>query len=100
MSGLHRRNLGPQAKELLALVECFGSSQAPLLQAAVYEFEDPDAPPAKRAFAKGRLVAFLGQVRHIAKDVGTERLAKCAARPRSQVLGRTLGASSRLRSSR
>lgn len=37
-------NLGPQALELLTLVERFGGGQAPTLRSAVHELEDPDAP--------------------------------------------------------
>jgi hypothetical protein len=69
-------NLAPQAKELLALIGRFGGQHAPTLQSAVYQLEDPDAPPAKRFAAKRRLQRFLAQVGGIAKDVGTDLLTK------------------------
>lgn len=70
-------NLRPQPRDLLALIERFaGQEEAPLLQSAVYEFEDPDAPPTKRSAAKHRLKQFISQVTGVAKDVGTELLTK------------------------
>ena len=48
-------NLGPRAKELLALIDAYGSEAADSLRTAVFEVEDKDAPPAKRREAKKRL---------------------------------------------
>ena len=68
--------LGPQATELMNLIERFGGSNAAALQSAVYEFEDVDAPGEKRATAKRRLKIFLRQLGGVAKDVSTDLLAK------------------------
>ena len=69
-------NLGPQAKELLALIERFGGPDAVNLESAVYELEDAAAPPTARAKAKDRLTRFLRQFATTAKDVGVEVLEK------------------------
>jgi hypothetical protein len=53
-------HLGPQPEELLELIERFGDQDSASLQSAVYELEDPDAPPAKRS-ARGRLRQFPSQ---------------------------------------
>jgi hypothetical protein len=68
--------LGSRAKEFLELIDRFGGHEAPLLEAAVYELEDTDAPPAKRSAAKRRLKKFLGQVAGMVHDVGIDLLAK------------------------
>lgn len=69
-------NLGPQAKELLELIERYGGADAASLQSAVYELEDAAAPPTARAKAKDRLTKFLRQLATTAKDVGVEVLEK------------------------
>jgi hypothetical protein len=69
-------HLASQAQELLALIEQFGGQDAPVLQSAVYEVEDAEAPPAKRTAAKARLRRFLAQISSMAKDVSTELLSK------------------------
>jgi hypothetical protein len=69
-------HLGPQAKELLALIDRFGGQEAPLLEAAVHEMEDLDVPLANRSAAKQRLKKFLGQVAGMAHDVGIHLLEK------------------------
>jgi hypothetical protein len=65
-------NLGPRARELLALVNRFGGQETSVLQSAVYELEDTDAPPEARSAAKRRLKQFLGTVR----DIGVDLLEK------------------------
>ena len=69
-------NLGPQAKELLSLIDRFGGQEVPVLEAAVHELEDTDARPADRSAAKRRLKKFLGQTAGMAHDVGIHLLEK------------------------
>lgn len=69
-------HLGPQAKQLLALIEDYGGQEAPILQSAVHELEDPAAPPASKSAASRRLKQFLSQVARSARDVGVDLLAK------------------------
>ena len=69
-------HLGPGPKELLALIDRFGGEEAPLLETAVYELEDADAPSANRSAAKRRLMKFIGQIGGIAHDVGLDLLEK------------------------
>lgn len=52
-------NLGPQAHELLKLVQRFGGAEAAALESALHELEDEDARNADRLGAKQRLKAFL-----------------------------------------
>jgi hypothetical protein len=69
-------NLGPRAQELLQLIKDFAGSDAAALRTDVYVLEDRDVPTPLRSGAKSRLQRFLAQVGGIAKDVGTELLAK------------------------
>jgi len=68
-------HLDPQAERLLAFIEEFGAQEAATLQSAVYELEDPAAPPAARSGAKERLRRFVGRVTGIGRDVGIEFLS-------------------------
>lgn len=67
-------NLGPQAKEILALIGQFGGGDTVGLRSDVYELEDPDAPPANRSAARSRLKKFLGQLAGAVHDVGLSLL--------------------------
>jgi hypothetical protein len=69
-------HLGPQAKEILALIDRFGGDDPVALRSDVHEFEDPDAPPDKRSAAKRRLKKFLDQLTETARDVGVDLLTK------------------------
>jgi hypothetical protein len=69
-------NLGPQAKEFLALISRFGGQEATTLESAVYELEDPAAPPSNKSVAKRRLKKFLSQVAGTAHDVAVDLLEK------------------------
>ena len=69
-------HLGPQAKELLALIERVDGKEAAELESAVYEVEDEDARPANRSAAKRRLQSFLSQLGDAARDVGIDLLEK------------------------
>lgn len=69
-------HLGPQAKEILSLVERYGGQEAPGLESAVHELEDTAAPPAVRSAAKRRLKKFLGQLAGTVRDVGVDLLEK------------------------
>jgi hypothetical protein len=69
-------NLGPEAKELLTLVERFGGDQAPELESAVHEFEDEDARATDRLGAKSRIRAFLFQIGDKIEDVSLEILRR------------------------
>jgi hypothetical protein len=68
--------LGPQANQLLELIEQFGGHQRRELESAVYELEDADAPIAARSDAKRRLKTFLGRIAGPARDVALELLEK------------------------
>jgi len=68
-------HLDPRAERLLAFIEEFGAQEAATLQSAVYELEDPAAPPAAKSGAQGRLRTFVGQVTGIGRDVGIEFLS-------------------------
>lgn len=57
-----RVNLGLAAKELLRVIDRFAGVEAPALESAVQEFDDPDARPADRLYARQRLKTFLLQV--------------------------------------
>ncbi|HEX5294854.1 MAG TPA: anti-sigma factor antagonist [Streptosporangiaceae bacterium] len=69
-------HLAPPAKELLTLIGRAGGDDAAALQSAVYELEDPDAPPARRSAAQGRLRKFLRQLAGTASDIGISLLEK------------------------
>lgn len=68
--------LGPEAKELLALINQSGTSDATALRTAVHELEDNAAPTDARATAKRRLKKFLGQLAGTTHDVGIDLLQK------------------------
>lgn len=55
-------NLGFAAKEFLQVIDRFAGVQAPALEAAVQEFNDPDARPEDRLYARQKLKTFLLQV--------------------------------------
>jgi anti-anti-sigma factor len=69
-------NLGPQAKELLALIDRFGGAEAASLQSDVHELEDDDAPSASRSAARRRLKKFLGDLAGTVNEVGLSLLEK------------------------
>ena len=68
--------LGPQAKQLLELIDQFGGHQQRELESAVYELEDADAPVVARSAAKRRLKTFLGQITGSVREVALELLQK------------------------
>jgi hypothetical protein len=67
---------GAAAQQFLELIDSYGDREATLLKSAVYEFEDADAPQARRSAAKYRLKQFLSHVGTVAQGVGTELFAK------------------------
>jgi hypothetical protein len=69
-------NFGPEATELLGVVDAYGGEDTLPLQNAVYELEDQNARPANRRKAKNRLKDFLQQLGRITQDVATEALEK------------------------
>jgi hypothetical protein len=69
-------HLGPQAKEFLALIERFGGEDTTLLEAAVHQLEDKDAPQGKRSAANQRLKNFLSRIAGSLQDVSLELLEK------------------------
>ncbi|MEE1805625.1 hypothetical protein [Streptomyces sp. BE133] len=69
-------HLGPEAKELLSLIERFGGDDAQTLESAVHEVEDDDARLAERLGAKQRLKAFLARNREAAEGVAVGALLK------------------------
>jgi len=71
-----RIHLGPQAKQLLELIDRFGGDQKSALESAVHEVEDADAPTDKRSAAGRRLRQFFGQLPGVARDVGVDLLKK------------------------
>jgi hypothetical protein len=68
--------LGPQARELMDLIDRFGEHQAAALKSDVHELEDPDARAADRLAAKQRLKAFLIKIGDRAQDVAVAVLQK------------------------
>lgn len=79
-------HLGPEAKDILALIDRFGASEAIALKSAVHEVEDPDAPRADRSAAKVKLKQFLrklsGAVEEVALNVLEKYLESKAGIPR------------------
>ena len=69
-------HLGPEAKQLLALIERFGGREAGMLESAVHELEDVDTRPADRSTAKRQLKKFLGQLAGSVHDVALDLLEK------------------------
>lgn len=67
-------NLGPQAQELLALVQQFDGDDAAALESAVHELEDDDARTSDRVGAKQRLKAFLWKLEGKVEDAGLKVL--------------------------
>jgi hypothetical protein len=63
-------HLGLEAKKLLDFIGKFCGQGAATLQSAVYELEDPAAPPAARSAARQRLKNFISQIAGAARDVG------------------------------
>lgn len=55
-------NLGPEAKDLLALIGQFGEAKAVELESAVHELEDPDARSQDRLAARQKLRRFLSSL--------------------------------------
>jgi len=55
-------NLGPEAKDLLALIGQFGGAKTVDLESAVHELEDPDARSQDRLAARQRLRRFLSSL--------------------------------------
>jgi hypothetical protein len=73
---LGQANFGPQANELLDLINRFGGREEATLKTALDELEDPAAPPTARSKAKDRLKNFLCQLPSTAKDIGIDILEK------------------------
>ena len=69
-------NLGVEAKRLLDLIQRFADQDSDLLQNAVYELEDTQAPPNARAKAGTRIKAFLRQIPSTAGNIGVDLLEK------------------------
>jgi anti-anti-sigma factor len=67
---------GPQAKEILSLIDRFGGNEAADLRSAIHEVEDDEALPYKRSAAGRRLLKFLGQLAGNVQDVGLDLLEK------------------------
>jgi transcriptional regulator with XRE-family HTH domain len=68
-------HLGLEPKKLLDFIDKFGGQETATLQSAVYELEDPAAPPSVKSSAKQRLKQFLSQVVGFGRDVTVELFA-------------------------
>jgi hypothetical protein len=68
--------LGPQALELLRLIDQFGGPQTGALRSDVHELEDPDARSTDRLAAKQRLKGFLIKISERAEGVAVALLQK------------------------
>lgn len=69
-------NLGAQARELLDLVATYGGDSRDLLESAVHELEDEEAPGVDRLAARARLKRFLADVGNRGLNIGTAVLQK------------------------
>jgi hypothetical protein len=69
-------DLGPDAKQLLELIERFGGDDTNTLTSALFELEDPDAAKPVRVGAKQRLKGFLIRLGGVAQDVAITALTK------------------------
>lgn len=69
-------HLEPQARDIIELIDRFGGQESALLESAVRELEDADAPRDDRSAAKRRLKNFLRQLAGTAHVVGIDLLER------------------------
>ncbi|UAL29109.1 hypothetical protein K8W59_15105 [Nocardioides rotundus] len=69
-------NFGPDARQILELIERFGERERAELTSSLHELEDPDAQQGSRLAAAGKLKAFLARVGRKAEEIGTPLLIK------------------------
>jgi serine/threonine protein kinase len=69
-------NFGPQAKDLLALINQYGGGDAGQLRTALHEIEDPEVPHRLRADAKTKLKSFLADLARQIPGIGVDLLQK------------------------
>jgi hypothetical protein len=69
-------NLGPEAKDLLAIIGQFGGAKRVELESAVYELEDPDARTQDRLAARQKLRRFLSSLGTRVADMALSTLHK------------------------
>lgn len=67
-------HFGPEARDILALIERFGGQQSTVLKSALHEVEDTAVQRVDRAAAKDVLKKFLKQLSGIAQDVAIKGL--------------------------
>jgi hypothetical protein len=75
--GIH---FGPQASELLALIDRFGGQEAANLESDLNVLTDPVAPRPARSRAKDRLKQFVGQLPGTTRDIAVDLLERLIAR--------------------
>ncbi|MCZ2262908.1 hypothetical protein [Isoptericola sp. QY 916] len=69
-------NFGPDARQILELIERFGERERAELTSSLHELEDPDSQRSSRLAAAGRMKAFLARVGRKAEEIGTPLLIK------------------------
>jgi len=69
-------NFGPQAKELLSLIDRYGGADAGPLRTALHEVEDPGVPSRLRSDARKKLTSFLTDVARQIPGIGVDLLQK------------------------
>jgi hypothetical protein len=67
-------NFGPEARQLLALINQHGATHVGPLLTALHEVEDPGIPAKERAAAKKKLTSFLADLAKRLPDVGADLL--------------------------
>ncbi|NVN55490.1 hypothetical protein FLM52_06760 [bacterium Scap17] len=70
------QHIGPEAKEILDLIQKYAGERSTELSSAVHEVVDPDAPKADRLSAKQKIKGFLYQVGRKGSDVAIDLLQK------------------------
>jgi hypothetical protein len=67
-------NFGPEAKQLLALIDQHAGTQAATMLTALHDVEDPGIPAKERATAKEKLISFLVDLSKRVPDIGVDLL--------------------------
>ena len=70
------QHIGPEAQEILDLIQKYAGERSTELSSAVHEVVDPDAPKADRLSAKQKIKGFLYQVGRKGSDVAIDLLQK------------------------
>lgn len=70
------QHIGPEAKEILELINNYGGERSTEFSSAVHELVDPDAPKSDRLLAKQKIKGFLYGLGEKASDVAIDLLQK------------------------